>query len=48
MKPLVECIPNFSEGRRLEVVEQIVDAVRSVPGSPCWTTVLTPITTAPC
>ncbi|HQA69325.1 MAG TPA: glutamate formimidoyltransferase, partial [Aggregatilineales bacterium] len=32
MKPLVECIPNFSEGRRLEVVEQIVDAVRSVPG----------------
>jgi len=32
VKPLVECIPNFSEGRRLEVVEQIVDAVRSVPG----------------
>lgn len=32
MKPLVECIPNFSEGRRPEVVEQIADAVRSVPG----------------
>ncbi len=29
---LVECIPNFSEGRRLEVVEEIVDAIRSVAG----------------
>lgn len=27
---LVECVPNFSEGRRPEVVEQIVDAVRAV------------------
>ncbi len=32
MKPLVECVPNFSEGRRPEVVEAIVNAVRSVPG----------------
>lgn len=32
MNPLVECIPNFSEGRRPEVVQAIVDAVRSVPG----------------
>jgi glutamate formiminotransferase/formiminotetrahydrofolate cyclodeaminase len=32
MKPLVECIPNFSEGRRPEVVEQIVDSVRSTAG----------------
>lgn len=32
MKPLVECIPNFSEGRRPEIVEQISDAVRRVPG----------------
>jgi glutamate formiminotransferase / formiminotetrahydrofolate cyclodeaminase len=32
MKPLVECVPNFSEGRRLEVVEAISAAVRSVPG----------------
>lgn len=30
---LVECIPNFSEGRRPEVVEKIVDAVRSVEGA---------------
>ncbi|MDK2980849.1 MAG: glutamate formiminotransferase / formiminotetrahydrofolate cyclodeaminase [Chloroflexota bacterium] len=30
--PLVECIPNFSEGRRPEVVEQIKAAVTSVSG----------------
>lgn len=29
---LVECIPNFSEGRRMEVVEQIVAAITSVEG----------------
>src|SRR5258708_3490181 len=27
--PLVECIPNFSEGRRPEVIEAIVDAIRN-------------------
>ncbi|MBI5959249.1 MAG: glutamate formimidoyltransferase, partial [Chloroflexi bacterium] len=27
-RPLVECIPNFSEGRRLDVVETIVRAMR--------------------
>lgn len=32
MDPLVECIPNFSEGRRPEVVEAIVSAVRGTPG----------------
>jgi len=26
---LVECVPNFSEGRRQEVVEAIVTAIRS-------------------
>ena len=30
--PVIECVPNFSEGRRPEVVSRIVDAVRSVPG----------------
>lgn len=30
--PLVECIPNFSEGRNPEVVEQIVEAITSVEG----------------
>lgn len=29
---LVECIPNFSEGRRPEVVEAIVSAIQSVAG----------------
>ncbi len=28
---LVECVPNFSEGRRQEVIDQIVAAIRSVP-----------------
>lgn len=30
--PLVECIPNFSEGRRTEVIDQIKAAVTSVEG----------------
>lgn len=30
--PLVECVPNFSEARRPEVVEAIVQAISSVPG----------------
>ncbi|MBN1286294.1 MAG: glutamate formimidoyltransferase [Anaerolineae bacterium] len=28
MQPLVECVPNFSEGRRPEIVEAILDAIR--------------------
>lgn len=28
---LIECVPNFSEGRRKEVIDQIVDAIRAVP-----------------
>ena len=31
-KPLIECIPNFSEARRPEVVEAIVAAIQSVAG----------------
>lgn len=30
--PLVECIPNFSEGRRPDVVDAIRAAIQSVPG----------------
>lgn len=30
--PLIECIPNFSEARRPEVVEAILAAITSVPG----------------
>jgi len=29
---LVECVPNFSEGRRRDVVDAIADEARSVPG----------------
>ncbi len=31
MKPLVESVPNFSEGRRPEVIHAIVEALRTVP-----------------
>jgi glutamate formiminotransferase len=31
--PLVECVPNFSEGRRAEVVEAILDSIRRVEGA---------------
>ena len=31
--PIIECIPNVSEGRRPEVVAAIADAVRAVPGA---------------
>ena len=29
---LVECVPNFSEGRDLAVIKQITDAIESVDG----------------
>jgi glutamate formiminotransferase len=32
MQKLVECVPNFSEGRRKDVIEQVADAVRRVEG----------------
>jgi glutamate formiminotransferase/formiminotetrahydrofolate cyclodeaminase len=32
MKKIVECVPNFSEGRNLETVEAIAEAIRSVEG----------------
>src|SRR5687768_3032726 len=32
MADLVESVPNFSEGRRLEVVDRIADAVVATPG----------------
>ena len=31
-KPLIECVPNFSEGRDLGVMKQITDAIESVEG----------------
>jgi glutamate formiminotransferase/formiminotetrahydrofolate cyclodeaminase len=32
MKRLVECVPNFSEGRDREVIEAIAEAIRGAPG----------------
>ncbi len=33
MARIVECVPNVSEGRRPEVVEQLIQAIVSVPGA---------------
>ena len=32
MKQIVECVANFSEGRRLDVVQQIIDAINAIDG----------------
>jgi len=32
IRNLVECVPNFSEGRKVETVAHIADAITSVPG----------------
>ncbi|MDX2283186.1 MAG: glutamate formimidoyltransferase [Bacteroidia bacterium] len=32
MRPLLECVPNFSEGRDARIIGQIADAIRSVSG----------------
>jgi len=32
MAVTVECVPNFSEGRRKEIIDKIVYSIRSVPG----------------
>ncbi|MBP7730747.1 MAG: glutamate formimidoyltransferase [Bacteroidales bacterium] len=31
-KRLIECVPNFSEGRDMSVIKQITDSIKSVPG----------------
>ncbi|MCK4452121.1 MAG: glutamate formimidoyltransferase [Anaerolineae bacterium] len=33
MRKIVECVPNFSEGRRREVIDQIAEAIAAVPGA---------------
>jgi glutamate formiminotransferase len=33
VKQIVECVPNFSEGRRQEVIDHILAAIRQVPGA---------------
>ena len=32
MKRIIECVPNFSEGRNMEVVRQITDAIEGIKG----------------
>ena len=32
MAKLVECIPNFSEGRDQAIIQGLVDVAKSVPG----------------
>jgi glutamate formiminotransferase/formiminotetrahydrofolate cyclodeaminase len=32
MQQLIECVPNFSEGRNLDIIRQITDAIESVEG----------------
>lgn len=32
MKQLIECVPNFSEGRDMNIIKQITDAIESVDG----------------
>src|SRR5581483_6678609 len=32
MQKLIECVPNFSEGRDADVIRQITDAIKSVEG----------------
>ena len=32
MKKIVECVPNFSEGRKPETIEAIARAIRETPG----------------
>ena len=33
MKRIIECVPNFSEGRRKEIIDQIAEALASVEGA---------------
>ncbi|MEW6069954.1 MAG: glutamate formiminotransferase, partial [Candidatus Thermoplasmatota archaeon] len=32
MDKVIECVPNFSEGRRKDVIESIVNAIKSQKG----------------
>lgn len=32
MRKIVECVPNFSEGRNTETIEAIAEAIRQTPG----------------
>ena len=46
MGKIVQCVPNFSEGRRIEVIEEIAGAIKVCPGLNCSTILMTRATTA--
>jgi glutamate formiminotransferase len=33
MQQIIECVPNFSDGRRQDVIQAIANAIRNVPGT---------------
>ncbi len=33
MKKIIECVPNFSEGRNMDIIKQITDVIESVDGA---------------
>ena len=41
---IMECVPNFSEGRDLEKIDKIVAPFWAKTGVNCWTIVMTRIT----
>ena len=32
MQPIIECVPNFSEGNDLNIIKQITDEIETVEG----------------
>ena len=40
MQKIVECVPNFSEGRREEIIKAIVDEIESIQGVEIWDSTL--------
>ncbi|MFI5151684.1 MAG: glutamate formimidoyltransferase [Chitinophagales bacterium] len=32
MRPIIECVPNFSEGRNLDIINQITDQIEAIEG----------------
>ena len=45
MNKIIECVPNFSEGRDLQKIDQIISPFRGKQGVNSWTTVMTKTTT---
>lgn len=45
MNKIIECVPNFSEGRDLQKIDQIISPFRGKQGVKLLTTVMTKTTT---